>query len=68
MIVIVSDGLDVGEPHVLCEAMRQLHRRAAGVVWINPLLETPGYEPTSRGMAAARPFVTTFTSVLFSAL
>jgi uncharacterized protein with von Willebrand factor type A (vWA) domain len=63
LIVIVSDGLDVGEPQVLREAMRELHRRAAGIVWLNPLLETPGYEPTSRGMAAARPFVTTFTSV-----
>ena len=63
LIVIVSDGLDVGEPQVLREAMRELHRRAAGIVWLNPLLETPGYEPTSRGMAAARPFITTFTSV-----
>jgi uncharacterized protein len=63
LVIIVSDGLDFGEPHVLREAMREIHRRAAGVVWLNPLLDTPGYEPTSRGMAAARPFVTTFTSV-----
>lgn len=63
LVVVVSDGLDVGEPDVLRAAMRDLHRRAAGVAWLNPLLETPGYEPTSRGMAAARPFVTTFASV-----
>ena len=31
------------------------------------LLDTPGYEPTSRGMAAARPFITTFISVHDSA-
>jgi uncharacterized protein with von Willebrand factor type A (vWA) domain len=33
------------------------------VVWLNPLLETAGYEPTASGMRAARPYVTTFTSV-----
>lgn len=63
LVVIVSDGLDVGEPDTLRAAMSELNRRAAGVAWLNPLLETPGYEPTSRGMAAARPFVTTFASV-----
>lgn len=62
LVIVVSDGLDVGATDVLRDAMRELHRRAAGVTWLNPLLDTPGYEPTSRGMAAARPFVTTFTS------
>ncbi len=60
LVIVVSDGLDVGEPLVLREAMRELHRRSAGVTWLNPLLDTPGYEPTSRGMATARPFITTF--------
>jgi uncharacterized protein with von Willebrand factor type A (vWA) domain len=59
----VSDGLDVGAPDTLRDAMRDLHRRSAGVVWLNPLLDTEGYEPTAAGMRAARPFVTTFTSV-----
>jgi uncharacterized protein with von Willebrand factor type A (vWA) domain len=26
-------------------------------VWLNPLLADPRYEPTARGMAAARPFI-----------
>jgi uncharacterized protein with von Willebrand factor type A (vWA) domain len=43
--------------------MRDLHRRSAGVVWLNPLLLTPGYEPTARGMKAARPYISTFASV-----
>ena len=55
LVLIVSDGLDVGEPEVLRNAMREIRRRAAGVIWLNPLLDTPGYEPSSRGMAAARP-------------
>ena len=63
VVMIVSDGLDVGEPDVLRDAMRELRRRAAGVVWLNPLLETDGYEPTAAGMRAARPHITTFASV-----
>ncbi len=63
VVMITSDGLDVGAPEMLRDAMRELHRRSAGVVWLNPLLETEGYEPTAAGMRAARPYVTTFTSV-----
>ena len=63
VVIIASDGLDVGEPDTLRGAMSELHRRSAGLVWLNPLLETPGYEPTARGMSAARPYVTTFASV-----
>lgn len=62
VVMILSDGLDVGQPEVLREAMRELRRRSAAVVWLNPLIATPGYEPTAAGMSAARPFVTTFSS------
>ena len=54
---------DVGQPDVLRDAMREIRRRSAGVVWLNPLLETAGYEPTASGMLAARPYVTTFAAV-----
>jgi uncharacterized protein with von Willebrand factor type A (vWA) domain len=63
VVLIVSDGLDVGDVEVLRAAVRELHRRSAGLVWLNPLLETAGYEPTAAGMKAARPYVTTFASV-----
>ena len=63
VVIVTSDGLDVGDLDTLRGAMKELHRRSAGLVWLNPLLETPGYEPTARGMSAARPFVATFASV-----
>jgi len=63
IVMIASDGLDVGAPDMLREALQELHRRSAGVVWLNPLLETDGHEPTASGMRAARPYVTTFSSV-----
>jgi uncharacterized protein with von Willebrand factor type A (vWA) domain len=60
VVVILSDGLDRGEPETLREAMRAVHARARKVVWLNPLLGDPRYEPTARGMEAALPFVDAF--------
>jgi uncharacterized protein with von Willebrand factor type A (vWA) domain len=63
LVMIASDGLDVGDPDALSRAMRHLHTRAAGVAWLNPLVDTPGYQPTARGMLAALPFISTFAAV-----
>lgn len=62
VVILCSDGLDVGEPETLRAAMRDLDRRSAGIVWLNPLRETRGYTPTARGMRAALPYVATFAS------
>jgi uncharacterized protein len=63
VVIIASDALDTGAPRVLRAAMERLHRLTAGIIWLNPLVETPGYEPTAAGMQAARPHVTTLTWV-----
>jgi uncharacterized protein with von Willebrand factor type A (vWA) domain len=63
VVIIVSDGLDVGRPETLREAMRQVHRRSAGVFWLNPLAGTRGYQPTAWAMRAVRPFISTFACV-----
>jgi uncharacterized protein len=63
IVIVASDGLDLGDAAALGGAASELRRRSAALVWLNPLLETPGYEPTARGMSAARPHVTTFASV-----
>ena len=63
VVIIMSDGLDVGPTDVLRQAMGELHRRSAAIIWLNPLIETPGYEPTATGMRAARAAVGTFSSV-----
>jgi uncharacterized protein with von Willebrand factor type A (vWA) domain len=57
VVVIVSDGLDRGDPEPLVAAMRAIRSRARRVLWLNPLLSDPRYEPTARGMAAALPYV-----------
>jgi uncharacterized protein with von Willebrand factor type A (vWA) domain len=57
VVVVLSDGLDRGDPAVLADALRAVRARARKVLWLNPLLGDPRYEPTARGMAAALPFV-----------
>jgi uncharacterized protein len=62
VVVICSDGLDVGEPEVLRTEMARLSRLAHRVVWLNPLKADPAYEPLARGMRAALPHVDVFLS------
>ncbi len=61
-VIVVSDGLDVGELSELEHAMREVSRRSAAVAWVNPLAAQPGYEPTARGMVAVLPYITMLTT------
>jgi uncharacterized protein len=56
-VVILSDGLDRGDVATLVRAMRAIHARARRVIWLNPLLGDPRYEPSARGMQAALPYI-----------
>lgn len=62
VVVICSDGLEVGDPEALGAQMEVLHRLAHRVVWLNPLKENRDYEPLARGMAAALPWIDVFAS------
>jgi uncharacterized protein with von Willebrand factor type A (vWA) domain len=60
VVIILSDGWDTGPPEELSREMKRLGRRARRVIWLNPLLGTPGYQPLTRGMQAALPHVDVF--------
>jgi uncharacterized protein with von Willebrand factor type A (vWA) domain len=62
IVILLSDGWDTGEPEVLAHEMLTLKRRAGRVIWLNPLLGNPSYEPLTRGMAAALPLVDHFAA------
>lgn len=49
VVLLISDGLDTGEPQVLETAMQQLKRCTRHILWLNPLLRFEGYTPTARG-------------------
>jgi uncharacterized protein with von Willebrand factor type A (vWA) domain len=59
-IVIVSDGLDRGDPALLADAMQTLRTGARTIVWLNPLAGDARFEPTQAGMRAALPYVDHF--------
>lgn len=61
--IIVSDGFDAGHPEQMHTSMRELAARVGRVVWMNPLLGEPGYEPTSIGMSMALPYIDAFIDV-----
>ena len=60
IVVILSDGLDRGDPEHLAAEMARLQRAAHRTIWVNPLKASAGYEPLARGMAAALPYVDKF--------
>jgi uncharacterized protein len=60
IVVILSDGLDRGDPTLLAGEMARLHRAAYQTIWVNPLKASEGYEPLARGMAAALPHIDQF--------
>lgn len=63
VVLVVSDGWDRGDVDMLRTEMAQLQRRAFRLVWLNPLLGSPEYQPLARGMQAALPYVDDFLSV-----
>jgi uncharacterized protein len=60
IFLILSDGLDTGEPELLAAQLRAARRRVQKIIWLNPLLGLKDYQPITRGMAAALPYVDVF--------
>lgn len=60
IVIVLSDGWETGEPDQLGEALAQLKKRAGRLIWLNPLLGSDNYQPLTRGMQAALPFINVF--------
>jgi uncharacterized protein with von Willebrand factor type A (vWA) domain len=63
VVLIISDGWDRGEPELLAREMARLHRSCHRLVWLNPLLGSPEYQPLTQGMQAALPHIDDFMPV-----
>jgi len=63
VVLVVSDGWDRGDSDLLAREMARLQRTCHRLIWLNPLLASPQYEPLARGMKAARPFVDDFLPI-----
>lgn len=60
VVIVVSDGLDTGEPDDLALQLSRIKGRCRKLIWLNPLLGREGYEPKTQGMLAAMPYLDLF--------
>ncbi|KPV42843.1 hypothetical protein AN477_15475 [Alicyclobacillus ferrooxydans] len=57
LLVIISDGWDVGAAEDVRQALHTIRAHDTRVVWVNPWMGTPGFEPRTRTLQAALPFL-----------
>jgi len=60
VVILLSDGWDRGDSELLDWEMKRLKRRVRRLIWMSPLLGTPGYRPLCLGMRTALPYVDYF--------
>jgi len=60
VIVILSDGWDLGGRNILLREMQTLSRKSHCIIWLNPLAGDTEYKPICKGMQTAMPYVNYF--------
>ncbi len=60
VVVVISDCWDLGDPLRLRDAAQNLRARVGGLVWLNPLADTEGYQPISSSVSAVMPYIDRF--------
>jgi uncharacterized protein len=63
VVLIISDGWEQGDPELLGRQMERLQKTCHRLIWLNPLIATQGFQPETRGLKAALPFVDDFLPV-----
>lgn len=63
VVLLISDGWDCGDPMELAAQIARLQRSCYRLIWLSPLAGTAGYEPLTRGLTAALPYVDDFLPV-----
>ena len=51
LVLMITDGLDTGNPDALAHELQQLRRRSGRLLWLNPLMRFDGYAPLAQGAA-----------------
>jgi len=63
VVLLISDGWDRGEARLLRTEIARLQRSCYRLIWLNPLLGSDQYEPLTRGMQTALPYIDNFLPV-----
>jgi uncharacterized protein with von Willebrand factor type A (vWA) domain len=60
LFLVLSDGWETGSAEMLATELAGIKQRVRKILWLNPLLGMKGYEPITRGMSAALPYIDVF--------
>lgn len=60
IFLLFSDGWEKGDTSLLEAEMKCLKQRTKKLIWLNPHLKNPGYQPLCKGMTTALPYVDNF--------
>lgn len=63
IVMLITDGWDRGDIQLLDKEMGRLQRSCHRLMWLNPLLDSPEYEPLTRGAQAMLPHVDDFLPI-----
>ena len=63
VVLVISDGCDRGDTELLAKEMARLARNCHRLIWLNPLLGYDAYQPLTKGMLAALPYIDDFLPV-----
>ena len=57
VLVVLSDGLERGDPTAMGDAVARFARLCWKIIWLTPLAADPAFEARTAGLVAARPFL-----------
>jgi uncharacterized protein with von Willebrand factor type A (vWA) domain len=63
VVLVISDGWDTGKTELLEREVARLSRSCDRLIWLNPLLGSPGYQPLTRGIRSVLPHIDHFLPV-----
>lgn len=63
IVILITDGWDRGDIPLLHREMARLRLACKRLIWLNPLLDVPEYEPLTRGAQALLPYVQDFLPI-----
>lgn len=63
VLVIVSDGWEIGDLELLRSKLEEIRKRVARIVWLNPHANSSDYRPEAAGMKVALPYVDYFAGL-----
>ena len=56
VVLLITDGLDTGEPSVLAQELAWLKRNCRSLLWLNPLLRFEHYAPSAGGASVLKKY------------